>query len=133
MTRINKKSLMQDLATMDYSQEDAEYELDNLIEWYKSLPNPLELYRVIFVNSELEINVRQPGSHYSLSKEDLLASHTYTSGYGNLKYLVTVSANKSLVDVQETLSNNILYPNEKEVTLKNRGKGSKIISLTLLY
>lgn len=117
---------------MDYSQEDAEYELDNLIKWFQSLPNPLELYRIIYVDSETEINVKQPGSHYSVSKEDLLESHTYSSGYGDLKYLITVSASKSLVDVQDTLSNNILYPNEREVTLKNKGKGAKVISLTLL-
>jgi hypothetical protein len=33
-----------------------------------------------------------------------------------------------MVDVMETLENNILYPNEKEITLKNKGKGVEIIS-----
>lgn len=131
-TKINKKLLMHDLMIMDYNQEDAEEELNNLIGWFKSLPNTLELYRIIYVDNETEINVKQPGSHYSVSKDELLSSHTYTSGYGDLKYLVTVSASKSLVDIQDTLSNNILYPNEIEVTLRNKGKGSKVISLTLL-
>jgi hypothetical protein len=29
----------------------------------------------------------------------------------------------------ETLENNILYPNENEITLKNKGKGVDIISI----
>ena len=131
-TKINKKLLMHDLMIMDYNQEDAENELNNLISWFKSLPNTLELYRIIYVDSEKDINVKQLGSHYSVNKDELLSSHTYSSGYGDLKYLITVSASKSLVDVQDTLSNNILYPNELEVTLKNKGKGAKVISLTLL-
>lgn len=131
-TKINKKLLMHDLMIMDYNQEDAEEELNNLIGWFKSLPNTLELYRIIYVDNETDINVKQPGSHYSVNKDELLSSHTYSSGHGDLKYLVTVSASKSLVDVQDTLSNNILYPNELEVTLKNKGKGAKVISLTLL-
>jgi hypothetical protein len=131
-TKINKRLLMHDLMIMDYNQEDAEDELNNLIEWFKSLPNTLELYRIIYVDSEKDINIKQLGSHYSVNKDELLSSHTYSSGYGDLKYLITVSVSKSLVDVQETLSNNILYPNELEVTLKNKGKGAKVISLTLL-
>jgi len=130
--KINKQSLMHDLMIMDYNHEDAEYELNSLLDWFKSLPNTLELYRIIYVDNENQINVKQPGSHYSLNKDELLSSHTYSSGYGDLKYLITVSASKSLVDVQDTLSNNILYPNELEITLKNKGKGAKIISLTLL-
>jgi hypothetical protein len=41
----------------------------------------------------------------------------------------TVDAPKSLIDVKTTMDNNALYPNEKEITLKNKGKGVKIISI----
>jgi len=34
-----------------------------------------------------------------------------------------------MVDIMATLENNILYPNENEVTLKNKGKGVDIISI----
>jgi hypothetical protein len=40
-----------------------------------------------------------------------------------------VSAEKLMVDVMETLSNNILYPHEEEITLKNKGVGVKIINV----
>jgi hypothetical protein len=130
--KIDKKSLLHDLQIMDFNYEDAQVELSELLSWINSLPNELELYRIVYVDNENEINVKTPGNHYSLSKEDLIDSHTYTTGYGDLKYLITVSAKKSMIDAQETLSNNILYPNEREVTLKNKGKGVKVISLTLL-
>lgn len=37
-----------------------------------------------------------------------------------------------MVDFVDTISNNILYPNENEITLKNKGKGIKIISIKKL-
>jgi hypothetical protein len=45
---------------------------------------------------------------------------------------MTVRANKELIDVNSTIHNNILYPNENEVTLKNRGKGVEILSIKKL-
>jgi len=34
-----------------------------------------------------------------------------------------------MVNVMETLSNNILYPHEEEITLKNKGMGVEIINI----
>jgi hypothetical protein len=42
---------------------------------------------------------------------------------------MVVSADKKLIDINSTIHNNILYPNENEVTLKNRGKGVEILSI----
>ena len=36
---------------------------------------------------------------------------------------------KNLVDVNETIANRILYPNEQEITLKNKGRGVEVISV----
>jgi hypothetical protein len=127
--KLDKNSLMHDLRVMDYDYEDAENELQDHIKWFESLPNVLNLYRIVYVDSPNELNLKIPGSHYSTDKEELLLNHTYSTGYGDLKFLITVEAKKSLIDAQLTISNNILYPNEKEITLKNKGKGSKIISV----
>ena len=43
--------------------------------------------------------------------------------------LVTVRADKKQIDIVETLSNNILYPNEMEITLKDKGTGVTIIDI----
>ena len=130
--KLNKKSLIHDLLVMDYDYNDALIELDNLIEWYKSLPEVLELFRIIYVDDYDEINKEEPGSHYSPEKESLLDSNDFTYGYGDIEILMTIITKKTNIDVQQTLSNNILYPNEKEITLKNNGKGAKIINLEII-
>jgi len=127
--RIDRSSLLHDLNVMDYSYDDAVEELQSHIEWFKSLPNEMTLYRIVFADDESEIDLKQPGTHYSHNKKGLVDSHTHAVGHGEFKYLITVKAKKSLFDAQETISNNILYPNEQEISLKNKGKGSKVISV----
>jgi len=129
---VNKSSLMHDLQVMDYDYEDAQEELKKHIDWFKSLPKEMMLYRIVYVDDESDINLKEPGSHYSLNKDELVENHQYVIGYGEYKYLITVTAKKSLFDAQETISNNILYPNEMEITLKNKGKGTKVISIEKL-
>jgi hypothetical protein len=125
---INKKRLMSLLKTMDITGEDAKSELEDIVSYIKELPEELKLYRILSVDSKDDINKEELGSHYSTDRKNLVSSHDYVTGSGEEYYLVTVKAKKSMVDVMETLENNILYPNEKEITLKNKGKGVEIIS-----
>ncbi len=126
---INKKRLISLLKTMDITGEDAKSELENIVSYVKELPEELKLYRILSVDSKDDINQEELGSHYSTDKKNLLSSHDYVTGSGEEYYLVTVKAKKSMVDVMETLENNILYPNEKEITLKKKGKGVEITSI----
>jgi len=116
------------LKTMDITGEDAKSELEDIVSYVKELPEELKLYRILSVDSKDDINKEELGSHYSTDRKNLLSSHDYVTGSGEEYYLVTVKVKKSMVDVMETLENNILYPNEKEITLKNKGKGVEIIS-----
>jgi hypothetical protein len=125
---INKKRLMSLLKTMDITGEDAKSELEDIVSYVKELPEELKLYRILSVDSKDDINKEELGSHYSTDRKNLLSSHDYVTGSGEEYYLVTVKVKKSMVDVMETLENNILYPNEKEITLKNKGRGVEIIS-----
>jgi hypothetical protein len=120
------------LKSMDFKEEDIKEELKNLISHVNSLPDKITLYRIIFADNISDINKEELGAHYSISKKDLLDSHSYASGYGVHKFLFTVEVNKDMVDFVDTISNNILYPNENEITLKNKGKGIKIISIKKL-
>tara|TARA_R110000868_G_scaffold167924_1_gene402486 strand:+ start:20 stop:448 length:429 start_codon:yes stop_codon:yes gene_type:complete len=126
---INKKRLISLLKTMDITGEDAKSELEGIVSYVKELPEELKLYRILSVDSKDEINKDELGSHYSTDRKNLLSSHDYVTGSGEEYYLVTVKVKKSMVDVMETLENNILYPNEKEITLKDKGKGVEIISI----
>ena len=125
---------MKDYEYMGYDREYAVEELIDLVSYLNNLKSPLILYRIICSDSEEEINLSKVGSHYSLNKNNLKNNH-YSKGSiagdcrGEKVFLLTVSAEKLMVDVMETLSNNILYPHEEEITLKNKGVGVKIINV----
>ena len=127
--RIDRKTLIRDLIQMGYDEETAQEELEGLIEWFKSLPEKITLYRIVQVEDKKDINTERPGSHYSKYKAELISNHCYAVGYGDKKFLITVKADKSQIDINQTLQNNILYPNENEITLKNKGKGVKILKI----
>ena len=117
---------------MGFDTEDAEKELEHLVDWYNGLPQKLKLYRIVQVDNKEDIDLKKPGSHYSTKKKDLISNHSFAVGYGEEKYLLTIVADKSQIDIDETFSNRINYPNENEITLKNKGLGSEIVSIKKL-
>jgi len=129
---IDKQLLLNYLYQMDYNKEDAIEKLKNLLKYIKGLPPFLTLYRIVRVDDESDIDKDSPGSHYSTNKKDLIGNNTYADGYGEKKFLIKVKSQRELVDINQTLSNNILYPNENEITLKKKGKGVKILKITEL-
>lgn len=114
---------------MDFTLEDAKDEVKYLHKWFRSLPDELKLYRVILADDKKDIDFKQLGSHYSMNRKSLVNSHYFATGVGNKTFLLTVLVDKSLIDKDETFHNRVLYPNENEITLKNKGKGVKIISI----
>lgn len=120
---------MKKLEEMGFDKESAVSELDYLIDYVDNLPETIKLFRILSVDDVNDINKDELGSHYSTSKKDLISSHSYVSEFGENKYLVSVEVPKKLIDVQSTLENRILYPNELEITLKNKGKGAKILNI----
>lgn len=117
---------------MGFDTDDAEKELEHLVDWYNGLPQKLRLYRIVQVDNKEDIDLKKPGSHYSTEKKDLISNHSFAVGYGEEKYLLTIVADKSQIDIDETFSNRINYPNESEITLKNKGLGSEIVSIKKL-
>lgn len=128
--QINKKRLIKLLKTdMGFSDQDAQKELEYHLEKIKNLPSELTLYRILNVDDKKDINTDELGSHFSDKKRDLMSSHYFVDSGSENYFLVTVKAKKSQVDKMQTLENNILYPNENEITLKNKGKDVEIISI----
>lgn len=134
LSKNDISKLMEDYEYMGYDHDYAVEALIDLVSYLNNLKSPLILYRIICSDSEEEINLSKVGSHYSLNKHNLKNNH-YRKGSiagdcrGEKVFLLTVSAEKLMVDVMETLSNNILYPHEEEITLKNKGVGVKIINV----
>lgn len=118
--------------TFGYSRIESEEIVDSEVEYLNNLPDEIELYRIIFADSKKEINTDELGSHYSDNKESLIQNSSFATGYGDIKFLVTILARKEQIDIHETLHNRILYPNENEITIKNNGKGVKVQSIEKL-
>ena len=126
---IDKKTLISALKTMDFDEKEAKNELKYHLNRVKNLPKTLTGYRILVVNDEKDINLDEIGSHFSENKVELLSNHSFCTGCGEKYYLITAKIPKNEVDLQETLRNNILYPNEHEISVKNKGKNVKIVKI----
>lgn len=128
---INRKGmvtfLMQD---RDYNEEDANNEIDDILSWMEGLPKKLTLYRIIRADSEDEIDTENPGNHYSMDRNNLIANKDFSHGVGDRVFLLKVSVDKRYINKEDTLENNIMYPKEKEVTLSKGGLGAKVVDIT---
>jgi len=126
---IDKKELILALKSMDFNQKEAENELKYHLNRLKNLPEMVKGYRILRVNDKKNINFDEIGSHFAENKLDLLSNHSYLTGLGEKYYLITAKIPKNDIDLQETIKNNILYPHENEITVKNKGKNVKIIKI----
>lgn len=85
---------------------------------------------MVFVDDVNKIDKINIGGHYVSKMRDLEQSHHQISHVGGGKpYVLTVKANKSLIDIPNTLANNMQYPHENEITLKDKGYGAEIINI----
>jgi len=119
---------------MGLDEEWAIEDLQSLLEWLNGLPDTITVYRLLYLHEEDEINKKELGDHYSTEKKELLYNHqnkgSIYSDYGENAILITVKIKKDQIDIFNTLHNNILYPHEQEITLKNKGKGSELIDVS---
>ena len=113
----------------NYSEEDAINEYDSLVEWVEKLPKKVTLYRIIRADSKSDIDIENPGNHYSMERENLIANKDFSHGVGDRVFLLKVTVDKRYIDKEETIKNNVMYPNEQEVTLTKGGLGAKVVSI----
>lgn len=126
---VDEKALILALKTMDFSEKQAKNELKYHINRLKNLPETVKGYRILVVNDQKDINLDEIGSHFGENKRDLLMNHSYLTGFGEKYYIITVEIPKKEINFSETIENNILYPHEKEITVKNKGKNVKILKI----
>jgi len=131
-----KTLLYQAYTEMGMDQELYEESLIELLYWLNNLPNEIILYRLLYIDDDNNIDEEFIGDHYTTNKRELLDNHynkgsIYGGGEGD-PTLLKLIAKKEQIDVFNTLFNNIYYPHEEEVTLKNKGKGSTLLSVEKL-
>ena len=118
---------------MGLSNEWAIEDLQSLLEWLNGIPETITLYRLLYIDEDKEINKEELGDHYSDNKKELLYNHhnkgSIYGGHWGDPVLLTVKIKKDQIDIFNTLHNNIIYPHEQEITLKDKGKGTEVIDI----
>jgi hypothetical protein len=112
----------------------AEQQLEHILDILNNLPDEVILYRVVFLDSLSDLNKVKPGTHYVLDEKSLLRNHylmdiVSSHSQGENAYLITIKVSKDKIDISTTIDNNLRYPNEEEISLKNKGSGAKIIKI----
>lgn len=116
-------------------EESAKDQIEYLVNLFNNLSDPIKLYRLVFLNSPKDFRKDAPGEHYTLNKKKLIRNHydkmlyDYSEFEDSKPYILTVEAPKSKINFEHTITNNLAYPHEEEITLKDKGMGIKIISL----
>jgi len=125
-TKLLKVAMNHDFEDIDVAKK----HLSNKIKFIDNLPSQFNLYRIIFVNNEKEIDRKHIGSHYVFNKNELTNTHQNITHVGKGSgFMLTVRVNKNNIDVDSTLLNQMKYPHENEVTMKNKGLGGNIIKI----
>ena len=107
-------------------------DLKEKIEFYKKMPNPVLLYRAIGVKNKKMIKTDNLGEHYTPYEWNIDGDMLMSIGYENWDdetkpYVMEVSVPHSEIDIIQTIIQNLSFPNEHEINLKNNGKGAKFV------
>lgn len=113
-------------------EEDAFEDLKSKILFYQKMSDPTILYRIVGVKNKKMIKTDEVGQHYTPYKWNLDGDMLMSIGYENWDeqtkpYVIEASVPHSEIDVLQTLIQNLSFPNEHEINLKNGGNGVKII------
>ena len=113
------------------NEEDAIEDLEEKLTTYKNLSNPVKLYRVVGVKDESEIDKDKLGEHFTpflwAIDDDMMRSIGDELWDDKKPYIIEVLAPLSEIDIWQTIVQNMSFPREYEINLKNKGKGAKFI------
>lgn len=127
------KQIFDFFGTEGYNDEEEAFEdFKEKIEDYKKMPDPVKLYRVVGVKDEKLIKTDDLGEHYTLYEWNLDGDMLMSIGYENWDedvepYVMEVLVPHSEIDVVQTIIQNLSFPNEHEINLKNKGRGAKLL------
>ena len=113
-------------------KEEAIKDLTEKIEEYQKFKDPVKLYRIVGVKDKKLINTDDLGEHYTpydwMLDSDMVLSIGSEMWEENWEpYVMEVLAPLSEIDVWQTIIQNLSFPNEHEINLKNKGNGAKFI------
>lgn len=114
------------------SEEEAFKDLKDRIKFYKQMPNPSIMYRVVGVKDKKMIDIDNVGKHVTPYKWAINNEMLHMIGSEDwddeiIPYIMELSVPLSEIDIIQTIIQNLSFPNEHEVNLKNNGRGVKFI------
>ena len=118
--------------------EEAIAELTDKIHEYQNYSDPVKLYRIVGVTNKKMIRTKDMGEHFTPYKWNLDGDMLNSIGHDNwdsntTPYVIEAAVPLSEIDVLQTLIQNLSFPNEHEINLKNKGIGAKIIKTYKLF
>jgi len=113
-------------------EDEAFNELKERIDFYKTLPNPSIMYRVVGVKDSKLIKIDDIGEHvtpykWAIDTDMLLGIGSENWEDDTIPYIMELSVPLSEINIIQTIIQNLTYPNEHEINLKNKGNGTKFI------
>jgi hypothetical protein len=121
------------IGTEGYNNEEEAFEdFKEKIDFFKSMTDPVKMYRVIGVKNKKAIKTDNLGEHWTPYDWNLDGDFLMSIGYENweegiVPFVVEAMVPVSEIDVIQTIVQSLNFPNEHEVNLKNNAKGVKFI------
>jgi hypothetical protein len=96
------------------------------------MPDPVKLYRVVGVKNKKMIKTDNLGEHWTPYEWNLDGDMLMSIGYelwddDTKPFVIEAMVPLSEIDVMQTIVQNLNFPNEHEINLKNKGNGAKMI------
>lgn len=110
------------------NREEAEEYLDSILNWnYSNLPDEFWLYRVIFIDNEKDFKLNNLGKHWTIEVDNIfddewIENIRETNDLKGNPWIIRAKFKFEDINQENTLKNNILYPHEEEITLKDNSK-----------
>jgi hypothetical protein len=113
-------------------EEDAFEDFKDKIEEWRNFQNPVKLYRIVGVKDKKLIRKDELGEHWTPYKWNLDGDMLMSIGYElwddeTKPFVVEALVSLSEIDIIQTIIQNLSFPNEHEINLKNKGKNIKFV------
>lgn len=115
-----------------YNDDDEAFEgLKDKVENWKNFSDPQLLYRIVGVKNKKLIDINNLGEHWTQYKwnldGDMLMSIGYEEWDDDIKpFVIEAFVPLSEINIIQTIIQNLSFPNEHEINLKNNAKNLKI-------
>jgi hypothetical protein len=114
----------------DFDDEEVFDDMTEKVEEWKKLPDPVTLYRAVVVSGDNEPDTRTPGEHWTQYKwnldGDMLLSIGADENEDEQIYVLVASVPHSEINIQQTIVQNLMYPTEHEINVKDKGRNVHI-------